>query len=210
MIRHRFSRLSLLCAAVLAGACASAPPTQYYTLQAQPQAQTAPRAGGYAIEVMPVGVPSQVDVPQLVVRRGPGELALLESHQWAAPLHRELRAALSEQLSAALGVADVYRLAVADDLAVLKIKVNVSRFEAWPGRQTVVGATWSVSQPASGSAPARTLTCTTQISQPVGMQHDELVAGYQRAVQALTAEIAAAVRDLRKSGVAGCAGAVVG
>lgn len=209
MIRHRVSRLIPLLAAVLASACASAPPTVYYTLQAA-QPRSVSGAGDFAIEVMPVSVPSQVDVPQLVVRRGPGELALLESRQWAAPLNREIRTALSEQLSATLGVADVYRLAAADGLPVLKIKVNVSRFEAWPGQQTVVGATWSISQGAGDNTPSRTLTCTTQISQPVGSDYDALVAGYQRAVQALGAEIAAGVRDLRKSGVGGCAGAVIG
>ncbi len=211
MIRHRVPRLTLLLAAALVGACASAPPTVYYTLQAvQPRSAPSPAAGGFAIEVMPVSVPSQVDVPQLVIRRGPGELALLESRQWAAPLNREIRSALSEQLSAMLGVADVYRLSAAEGLPVLRIKVNVSRFEAWPGQQTVVGATWSISQGATDAAPSRTLTCATQISQPVGADYDDLVAGYQRAVQALGAEIAAGVRDLRKSGVGSCAGAVIG
>ncbi len=206
MIRRHAQRLMPLLAAALLAACASAPPTVYYTLLAAPQQVVANAAAGeFAIEVMPVGVPSQVDVPQLVIRRGPGELAIVESRQWAAPLHRELRAALSEQLSAALDVADVYRLSAAEGLPVLRIKVNFSRFEAWPAQQTVVAASWSISQ-----AAGATLTCTTQINQPVGTDYDDLVAGYQRAVQALGTEIAAGVRDLRKSGVGSCAGAIAG
>jgi uncharacterized lipoprotein YmbA len=207
--RHRQRLLPLLASALLA-ACAGAPPIVHYTLLAAPPQAVDTAGAGFAIEVMPVGVPSQVDVPQLVIRRGPGELAIVESRQWAAPLHRELRAALSEQLSAALGVTDVYRLSAADGLPVLRIKVNVSRFEAWPAQQTIVAATWSVSQAAHAEAPAQTLTCSTQISQPVGADYDELVVGYQRAVQALGAEIAAGVRNLRKSGLGGCAGIVAG
>ncbi|MDP9141333.1 MAG: PqiC family protein [Pseudomonadota bacterium] len=211
MICLPVQRVALLVAAVLLAACASAPPTVFYTLLAAPsKAAVSTAKPDFVIELMPVTVPSQVDVPQLVIRRGPGELALVESRQWAAPLHRELRTALSEQLSGTLGVADVYRLSASEGVPVLRIKVNVSRFEAWPAQQTVLNATWTVSQLPTETAEARTLTCGSQINQVVGAGYDALVAGYQQAVQRLAAEIAAGVRNLRKSGANDCAGSVAG
>lgn len=199
--------LTIAAAALLLAACASAPPTVFHTLLATPARTAAGTAAAdFAIELMPVTVPPQVDVPQLLVRRGPGELALVESRQWAAPLHRELRTALSEQLSAALGVADVHRLARPEDLPLYRIRINVSRFEAWPAQQTVLAATWSVNQVA-GAGDGPVLTCSVQFVEPIGAGYDEIVAGYQRAVQKLGAQIAGGVRDLRAGRPAGCAAA---
>lgn len=201
--------LTVAAAGLLLAACASTPSTVFHTLLATPaRAAASAAAPEFAIELMPVSVPSQVDVPQLLVRRGPGELVLVESRQWAAPLHRELRAALSEQLSGSLGVADVYRLAAPEGLPLYRIRINISRFEAWPAQQTVLAATWSINQVAGAAGEAApVLTCSAQLVEKVGGGYDEIVAGYQRAVQRLGAQIAGGVRDLRAARPAACAGA---
>jgi uncharacterized lipoprotein YmbA len=93
-------------AAALAG-CASAP-THFYTLQQSAPAHTdAPAvSSAFLIDLQPVGVPAQVDQPELVVRQSEQRVAVLDNERWAAPLAGELRDALSADLAGALGTRD--------------------------------------------------------------------------------------------------------
>jgi hypothetical protein len=72
------------------------------------------------------------------------------------------------------------------------VKVNVQRFESWPGAQALIDAVWSVR--AAGSQTV--LTCRTVSQQPVAAGYDALVAGHRKAVDQLAAEIAAGVRTV--------------
>ncbi|HEX4422252.1 MAG TPA: ABC-type transport auxiliary lipoprotein family protein, partial [Kofleriaceae bacterium] len=111
-------------------ACRSAN-SEYYTLLAPPSEHRAPvtetvtetatgatngTANGTAneaineafqLDVLPVDVPPEVDRTEIVVREGPGKLTPVETRSWISPLPRELRHALSDDLSHALGVRDV-------------------------------------------------------------------------------------------------------
>ncbi len=188
-----------LVAALSVGACASSVTTRYYTLMPSPTAvEGAAGQAAYAIEVMPVGVPEQVDVPQLIVRSGGGELSVVDTRHWAAPLGREFRAALSERLSRSLGARDVYRLERDASQPLWRIKVNVQRFDSELGRQASLDAVWSV---ADGKV---VLNCTTQIRESVGGSYDALVAGHQRAAARLADDIAGALRQLAAGTATGC------
>ena len=174
----------------LAG-CTSPAPTRFHTLlppAAAPHAtvQAAAQAA-YAIEVLPAEVPAQVDVPQLVVRRGDGELTLVETRQWAAPLPSELRGALSDRLRTRLGVRDVYRLAPADTLPVWQVKLAVQRFDIELGVAARLDAGWSLR---SGDA---VLSCASQVREAVGAGFDAAVQGQQRALMAVADAIATAI-----------------
>lgn len=188
-------RLTLHTAAVLVatalGGCASTPDTRFYTLLG-PAPSAADAAAAFAIEVLPVSVPGQVDVPQLVVRRSGGELSLVESRQWVAPLGHELRAALADRLTRTLGTQDVYRLAVVPGLPVWRIKVDVTRFDSELGRYALLDAGWSI----GGTGKGARLTCATQVREAVGADYEALVGGHQRALVKLADQIAATVRQL--------------
>ena len=83
----------------LAG-CASAP-MHYYTLMT-PAGTAAPAPAApapYPFELLPVTVPAQVDLPQLVVRQGGQGVAVLQGQRWIAPLGDEVRGALSSDLT---------------------------------------------------------------------------------------------------------------
>src|SRR5262245_48632933 len=88
-------------------ACSSAPPPQFYTL-VRPWAEAKGEStAAFQLEVLQVDVPAQVDVPQLVVREGEGNLVPVDTRRWIAPLNTELRSALSQELSHTLGARDV-------------------------------------------------------------------------------------------------------
>lgn len=191
-------------AALALAACASAP-LHYYTLVA-PAAEAAggpvapasdmpvnPGSPSLPFELLPVSVPAQVDQPQLVVREGGQGVALLGSERWIAPLNDEVRSALSADLARELHSQDVSGLP-GNDKPLLRIKLDLRRFDSQPGGYALIEGAWSV-RLLRGQHPAA-LACTSRISETVGPGYDALVQGHQRAIGALAAQIAVAARLL--------------
>jgi hypothetical protein len=187
-----------LAAALLLAACASAP-VHYYTLVAPAGATAgglvapASAAPSLPFELMPVGVPAQVDQPQLVVREGGQGVALLGSERWIAPLGDEVRSALSADLARELRSTDVSGLP-GNGKPLLRIKLDLRRFDSAPGSYALVDGAWSVRL--LHGAQAAALACTSRISEAVGPGYPALVEGHQRAIAQLAAQIAAAARAL--------------
>ncbi|MBP1475048.1 membrane integrity-associated transporter subunit PqiC [Frateuria sp. MAH-13] len=183
MIRTRF----LLAAALALGlaACASEP-ARYYTLLAPAPAEAGTASPApFNFELMPVGIPAQVDQPQLVIRQGGQGVAPLSGQRWIAPLADEVRAALSADLAKALHAQDATGLPSGGKPR-LRIKVDLRRFDSAPGDYALVDAAWSVRQ-LQGDAM---LACTSQFREPVGAGYDALVEGHQRALARLAGAIA--------------------
>lgn len=193
-----------LTAAILGlSACSSSAPVHYHTLLAPPgPAAAAARPAPFLIEVLPVGIPAQVDQAQLVVHEGDGSLAILDKERWAGPLADEIRGSLSAELTRDLGTLDVAGLARPAGKPVLRIKVQVRRFDAWPGQQVELDADWSIGV-ADASGGAR-LTCQGRFGQPAAGGYQGLVQAQQRAIAALAARIAADARNWQGARTAGC------
>lgn len=171
-------------------ACSSAQPTQFYTLVRPAAAASPATSAPLLIEVLPVSVPMQVDVQEFVIRQGAGQLALVESRKWIAPLGEEMRDALSAALTQQLGARDMHRLPrAATEAPVRRIKVDVRRFDSFLGHQAVLEASWSLSGVTSGAAA---LTCDSRIVEAVqGNGYEALVQAHQRALGVLASRIAA-------------------
>lgn len=182
-------RALLLCAAALLGACSSAPVVRYYTLQAPAPASALAVEPGTVIQVLPVQIPAQVDVPEIVIRQGAGELARVETQQWIAPLHTELRAALSQHLQRKLGARDVQGLPQAEAKSVRRVRVVFTRVEAYLGHRAELEATWTVG---TLDTPAQ-LTCASRAQENAGGGYEALVTAYQRALARIGDDIAAAM-----------------
>ncbi|SAL79918.1 lipoprotein [Caballeronia choica] len=175
---------------LLAG-CASSPSSRFYTLGGDaPAASTMPAS--FYIEVPPVDMPPQVAKSQLVVQTSAAQVQVLEQERWSSLPADEVRRALSSDLTQQLGAIDVYNTPRPDSVPVYRVKVNMQRFESWPGAQAVIDAVWSVR--AAGSQAV--LTCRTVVRQPVGDGYDALVAGHRKAVDQLANEISAGVREV--------------
>lgn len=171
-------------------ACASAP-LHYYTLvpmAADAAAATAAPAA-FQFELLPVGIPAQVDQPQLVVRQGGQGVALLNGERWIAPLADEVRAALSADLTRELGSQDASGLP-ANGQPRLRIKLDLRRFDSVPGSYALIDAAWSVRMLDRGPV----LTCTGQFRESVGPGYDVLVQGHQQALARLARVMADTAR----------------
>ena len=175
---RRFPSSSLLPAVVLlalAACSASAPPVRLYSLMpAEPAARDASRAP-IAIALEPIRVPAQVDQPQWLVRLPDDSLAVLEQERWASPLGDELRQALLEELAARYGAVEG-RATVGTP--VLRIGVELRRFDSIPGQEARIEATWTVA--ASGAAPP--LRCEVLLREPAAAGMPALAASHRRAV----------------------------
>lgn len=190
-------RLLLVPFAGLAVVACAAQPMKYYTLLAPPAA--APDiAEAIWVDLMPVSVPVQVDAPQLVVRQGNGQLALLERQQWVGPLDAEIRDALSAELAQRAGLRDAHTLAAPKGQALYRLKLDVQRFDSIPGRAVHWEAAWSLN---GTGEQALSLACGFRLTEPVGAGYPAMVEGHQRVIARLAAQIAA-VLEAVKSGAA--------
>ena len=206
----RFASTLALIGALTAGlaACGSTTPIRYHTLLA-PATIGAPATGApFLIEVLPVGIPAQLDQPQLVVRNGDSGLFLPETERWAAPLADEFRDALSAELTRRLGTQDVAGLARPGGRPLLKIKVQVRRLDAWLGQRIQLEADWSIaasgttaaSSPSLLSSPSGTADTTRpgyqgRFDLPAPGGFPELVQAGQRAIAVLAERITIDAQD---------------
>lgn len=200
MIRMRHVMAAL--GAVALAACASAP-VHYYTLIPAPgsgssEAPAAP--ANFQFELMPVGVPAQDDVPQLVVRQGGQAVALLNGERWAAPLADEARGALAVELARYTGAQDISGTAPTHGKPVLRIKVDLRRFDSSPGNYALIDATWTIRELGSQAV----LTCSSRISESAGQGYAGLVAGHQQALATLAGRIASVAPAMASGSLPGC------
>lgn len=183
--------ISIVGAAAMLAACAS-PTSRFYTLGGD-EARPAPSApASFYFELAPVEMPQQVARNQLVVQTSPAQVRLLEEDRWASLPADEVRRALSADLTQQLGAIDVYNTPHPESVPVYRVKVNVQRFESWPGSQAVIDAVWGVR--AAGSS--NVLTCRTVAEERVSSGYDALVDGHRKAVGALASAISAGIRSL--------------
>jgi len=211
MIRSGGRWLAGACALVALGGCASAP-VHYYTLVApdtQASGNVAVQAaapGALPFAVSPVGVPAQADQPQLVVRDGEQRVLLLDGERWIAPLGDELRNALAADLARELRSPNTTGLSDSGAPG-LRIKLDVRRFDSWPGSYALLAGTWSVRVVhGKDHAPAQeaAVTCASTVREPVGAGYAALVQGHQRAIATLAGEMAVVARALAAGRPAAC------
>ncbi|SER63204.1 PqiC family protein [Pseudomonas sp. NFPP19] len=188
------TRALLLCLTLGLAACSSAP-THYYTLLPPvAEGSSAARTGGPQFEMSTVRIPVQVDQPQLVVRQDSGTLAILETQRWSAPLVDEFHDALASQMEQKLGTRNLEGLPKQPGRPVLSLQTDVRRFESLPGRYALIDVVWSLRQRGEGG-PARSLTCSSQIRQPAGVELNSLVQAHHQAIAQLAGQIAGAARS---------------
>lgn len=183
------TRLLAAIAMIALGACASSPPSRFYTLgSAQaPATGTATTSVG----IGPVTIPGVVDRPEIVVTVGDNEVWLDEFNRWASPLGEAIAIAVAENVGAALGTPRVSAAAAAD--TDLRVAIEVQRFESVPGSHALLDALFTVRRTADG----RALSGRTTAREAAGTKsYEALAAAHSRALDRLSRDIASTARDL--------------
>lgn len=184
---------SLLAVALTLAGCASAP-VHYHTLSTAAAARADVQGAPFAIDVLPVGIPAQLDQQQLVVRQGVSSLVVQDGERWSGPYADEIRNALAAQLAARLSTQDVSGLGLGSVAGqpLLRIQVQVRRFDAWVGEKVSLEATWRLH---FADVDARTrLVCTSRFEVAAPGGYPEVVQAQQLVLGRLAEEIAARAR----------------
>lgn len=140
------ARPLLVLLALLCG-CASSPPVHYHALINT----AAPQPGGSArarVEILPIAVPERVNRTEMVLTDAHGALDVRDSDHWAAPLPDEIRQWIADALWRRLRAIDSYQAPVvasnSDTLPQYRLALRIDRFDATPGGNASVEASWTL------------------------------------------------------------------
>lgn len=180
----------------LLSACSSSP-VRYHTLltPASPAATLSfmantTHAAPFFIDVLPVGVPAQLDTSQIVIRQGDSGAVVLDNERWLSPLSEEIRTALSADLTQRLNTQDVSGLVRSADTPVVRIHLQVRRFDSWPGQSVAFDADWSLSAVGEEDGRAR-LICRSQFTEQTANSDTAMLHAQQQIIARLAEQIAA-------------------
>ncbi len=149
MMSRSFSRAVLCAVVAIAAACASSPPSRFYTLTRTPSPGAAPTT--LSVVVGPVSIPAVVDVAQIVVSTGPNQVTIDEYNRWASPLANNISRVVAENLVDLLGTPRVslFQQSLNVD-ADYRVAIEVQSFESAPGDAATLNAVWIVRRARDG------------------------------------------------------------
>ncbi len=186
--------LSTFVTAVLVG-CGSSPEPRFYTLSAggiTASDRNEKAVAEYSVAVGPVTLPEIVDRPQLVIRIGVNQVALLDDHRWAEPLRNGISRVVAENLAQLLGARQVvtYPHNVSFDPE-YRVLLDIQRFDSAPGQTVTIDALWTVRRVPDGQSR----TGRSLVRESTGGEgYDPLVEAHSRALATVSRDIAEAVR----------------
>jgi len=187
------SRIVVLLSIASVGAvsgCASQR-SHFFTLASMATAGAAPPLH-VSIIVGPVTVPASVDRPEFVVQVTQTQLDIDEFNRWAAPLSDTVSRTVADDLAVLLGTPDVAMAPLANFRPDYRVTITVQRFDSLPGRLAVVEAVWVVVPSSGGGERVGRTVARETVS---GDGYDALAAAHSRAIAAVSADIAAAIRE---------------
>jgi uncharacterized lipoprotein YmbA len=162
-----------------------------------------PAPAGYALEVLPVGLPALVDRQELVVRQDE-KIVILDGERWAGALGDELHDTLSALLQQRLVTQDVSGIVVPAKTPVLRVKVMVRDFQSAPGYYALLDADWSLTR--SDSPLLAHPVCHSRFSvSPQKPGYGALALAHQEVLSAMSQQIADTARSWMINGEAACA-----
>lgn len=183
--------------AALSG-CASSPEVSFYTLEPIAKTDTTvPPLPALSISIGPVTMPDFVDRPQLVRRAEGARVLILESQRWAEPLKNAVPRLLAENLSLLLGTNRIsaYPRGVSEE-ADCRVLLDFRRFEAAEDSVNI-DALYTIR--ALGDELSK--TGKLHISEPIaGQDYEALVSAYNRALSALSKDLARVISEGRLKG----------
>lgn len=184
-------------AALLIGGCGTPPQDHFYTLAPPALAPTVPAGPArYLVSVGPVKLPQAVDRPQLVLREGDSRVRILEEQRWAGPLPEEIARSVAASLARQLPDAQITTAGNhAPRAGEIQVRLDIERFEATSDNGVMVQGVWTLRQ--EGAAPVSRQFTGSEAA--ANGSYDAIVSAYTRALAAVSAAIAAEIRQRQPS-----------
>jgi len=196
LVRRGAMTAVVVIALTLAG-CATSPPTRFYVLTPIEVhgAETSSVSDALTIGVRSVDVPDELDRLQIMTRTGPNSVHFAEFEQWSAPLRESVVQIIAGNLASLLPGDQVAVYPWIPGTAVdRQVIVEITRFDGELGGQCALRARWRVLG-RRGGPPA--VYGESAFSDAAGPDYAALVATQSRLLGALSAEIAATIRNGR-------------
>ncbi len=184
---------------VLSG-CASSP-SRFYLLSSldttSPEMKPPAEERCLSIGIGPIKIPEYIDRQQIVIQRAPNEFTLAEFDRWGEPIKDNLTRVLAKNISLLVCTKTVTFFPWRGGLPIdYRIEMEVLRLDGSPGGTVALEAWWMV---LSGDGKSMLLAKRSSFTEAVGgKDFKALVAAESRTVGRLSAEIAEAIRTLRK------------
>ena len=159
------------------------------------QALAVGHGDGARIGVGPVRFPEYLGRPQIVIRTGQNKLQVSEFHRWAEPLDENFRRTLGENLSVLLSTNQIFPHPWLGSTQLdYQVAVDVMRFDGNLGEDVTLTAVWTIYTEDRKEVLLRE---RNDYSQPVkGDSYDALVLAHGQTLEALSRDIAAAVKEI--------------
>ena len=176
--------------------CASKSPNFYVLHSLQNEASAARAENDLIIGVGPITIPEYLDRPQMATRSTPDRLEFAEFDKWAESLAKNLTRVLAENLAVLLSTDRVEIFPwVTNSRVQYQVTVDVMQLERMPDGKVTLAARWDI----LGDHENTLQNGSSRFSIPVeSAGYDALASAESRAVEALSREIAAAVKALRR------------
>jgi uncharacterized protein len=198
-MRHCCKLGIVLCLITLSGCLIKSQPAQHYTLNPIQRPETRPDFNPrFIVSVGPVILPDSLRRPQIAIRTNDNQVDFSEFHKWAGPLKDDAKRILVENLSILL--AEEGATVSTDELLIepdYRVVVNINRFDVGPGETASLNAVWTLKDQKNQKIVAVTQSLFTE--KATGPGYPELVNAQSRTLAALSLEVAAEIKKLRKS-----------
>jgi uncharacterized lipoprotein YmbA len=191
-------RSALAALVLLVASCASSPPVDYYTLQAESGRGVADPAGAVILGIGPLEMPGYLDRPQLVTRAAGGKVFVDEYNRWAEPLSdvlpRVLTANVDQRLDSVVVVSFPFGARIRADY---RLAGRITRFDTDQSGVAVLEVQWGVQDAEANIVlePRRTrYTAQASSRDDAGA----LVAALNQTLTAFSVDVANQLRSLLK------------
>jgi len=194
------SRLAaILIVLTVLGGCARSQPVNYYIMRSiqspGPEVPAAGKEPAPTIGVGPVKIPEYLNRPQMVSRSTGSGLQFAEFDRWAEPLEDNLTRVLADNLSILVPSQNVYIFPWPKAMPVqYRITLEIIHLEKMPDGKVILDAHWDI---LGNDGEKLLISKRTKLTLPIESAGFEgLASAESRSVEALSREIAAAVRTL--------------
>jgi len=198
--RYRLQVFSLVLLFTLAlSGCigGSSPAVRFYVLSPLAPVEATAAEKPLAIEISTIHLPQYLDRPHLVTRSGNNRLKILQSHQWAGNLRKDMVRTLAVNLSQLLNTPNVsiapHRTSTQGDY---RVSIEIIKFEKDTDDHVRLSAQWQIT---SGIERTPLVTEITTLSGDLPAtedNYDEVVAMMSQQYGELAKLIAQSIRQL--------------
>ncbi|WKV51023.1 PqiC family protein [Dickeya fangzhongdai] len=178
-------------------ACRS-PQVRYHTLVPPVAGVVYPHPASFAIDLLPINVPAQVDRQQVVIRDGQDGAMILDNDRWLSPLSDEIHTALSSLLVQRSGAQNASVQPLPRDIPVLRIRMQIRRFDSWPGQFVSLDADWSLT--VKNGDKRLKLSCRSQLTESAVGDNARLFSAWQKIIEQVATQMTETARRWQQHG----------